>query len=346
MKKPHRVDQQVVKVHGVRVLQAPLVGPVGPGNKLQAEIRAGLGLVLFRGDQAVFGVGDGAENGLVAQGLFTDFQIPHHFLHQAAGIVGVVDGEMAAVAQPLPVPAEHAGAAGMEGHGPYLLALGAQHGAQAFLKLPRRFVGEGDGHNLPGQAGRDRKPRPADGGDLPPIQIGPAAVRVLIGEFWLQKTAVVGFAIAHQVGDAVDQHGGFAAACPGQNKQGTVCVEHRLLLALVHAGKVFFQHLAAQGEYFLFLKIHFHVTFLRKTFNPLDFNISRGKRQPLRGSFTLSFLIGRFPPQLRSAPVGPSARTPTQRCERPRRKPPSPGPGSPSPGKGCPGPPGPRRPPL
>ena len=85
---------------------------------------------------------------------------------------------------------------------------------------------------------------------------------ILLGELAVDKGAVVGLAIADQVGNAVDQHGGFAAARAGQHQQGALGREHGLLLAAVHAGEVPLHHLLAQAAQFVFGNVHGFAAFL------------------------------------------------------------------------------------
>ena len=197
------------------------------------------------------------------QGLLGDVQVLHHGLHQPAAVVGVVDGEVGRVAQPVPVPAQNAGTAGVEGGGPHVAALGAQHLGEAVFQLPGGLVGKGDGHDPPGGAGGDGQPGPdhvGEGGV--PLYIVPAGVLVLGGEE--EVIAVVGPAVADDIGDAVDQHRGLAGARTGQHQQGALGGEHRLFLAVVHPGKVTLQHLAAQGGQVLFRWFHGNTSFWEK----------------------------------------------------------------------------------
>ena len=76
---------------------------------------------------------------------------------------------------------------------------------------------------------------------------------IIFIEIVTQIGAVVRVAVAQDIRDAVDEHRCFSAACACQNEQRAVYGEHGLLLAVIHARKVFFQHCAAQCKNFRFI---------------------------------------------------------------------------------------------
>ena len=51
---------------------------------------------------------------------------------------------------------------------------------------------------------------------------------------------MIAISIANQIGNAVDQHRGLAAACARQNQQRAIDLKHCLLLTRIHAGEFFF----------------------------------------------------------------------------------------------------------
>ncbi len=132
-KEPHRVYQQIVKVHGVRVLQPPLVQGVAPGNLLEPIVLFRCHLIFPGGDKLLLGPGNLRQHRPVGKGLFRNVQLAHYVLHQAAAVVCIINGEMGGVAQPVPVPAEYPGTACVEGGGPDIVAWLSQHGAQPLL---------------------------------------------------------------------------------------------------------------------------------------------------------------------------------------------------------------------
>ena len=251
LEQAHGVDDEVVKVHGVGIGQAALVDPVGLGHLLQAEVVPGAGLEVLRRGELVLGPGDFRQGAPHRQGPLGDIQILEDVLHQAAAVVGVVDGEVGGVPQPVPIPAEDACAAGVEGGGPHLVAALAQHLAQAGLQLPGSLVCKGDSHYTPGRAGGHAKPGTDNVWQLAVKEVAFTQFDILWGEVLAHQRAVVGLAIADDVGNAVDQHGGLAAAGAGQHQEGAFGGEDGLLLAGVHAGEVPLHHLAAQGKQFL-----------------------------------------------------------------------------------------------
>ena len=86
--------------------------------------------------------------------LVIHVQVLVHRFHHPLGVVGVVDGKAAGVADLLRPAAQDAHTGRVEGGGKHLVALfPAQHPAQALLHLPGRLVGEGDGHHVPAAHG-------------------------------------------------------------------------------------------------------------------------------------------------------------------------------------------------
>ena len=64
-------------------------------------------------------------------------------------VVLVIDGEGTGIAQLIDIPAQNAGAHGMEGADPHLLTLFAGEGGDALLHFLGRFIGKGDGQDMP-----------------------------------------------------------------------------------------------------------------------------------------------------------------------------------------------------
>ena len=144
-----RAHQQVVKIEGVAVAQAALVGVVEVVNLLAAEVLCG-SLEPFVGtEQAVLGVADLGLDLAQRQGLVVDAELLEQLLEHAGLIVLVIDGKGAGVAQLFDVPPQNAGAHGMKGADPYLTAALAHQGAHALTHLFGGLVGKGDRQNVP-----------------------------------------------------------------------------------------------------------------------------------------------------------------------------------------------------
>lgn len=85
------------------------------------------------------------------------------------------------------------------------------------------------------------------------VQIGAAGGEVRLAQRVLNKRAVVGVAVAQDVGDAVDEHRRFAAAGAGEDEERAVDRKDGLPLPFIHAGELFFKHRAAKRENFRFI---------------------------------------------------------------------------------------------
>ena len=173
------------------------------------------------------------------QFLFLDAAQLHTFLHQAAAVVCVVDGEMGGIAELVAIPAENAGTEGVKRARRDLAALIAEHGGQAVLQLTRSLVCKGNGENTPGGTGvfaAQAQHGFIDGN----MSLGAVAQMpdVLFGDTVGQRLGTVAAAVFDQVGDTVDQNSGFAASRSRQNQQRAVGVIDSIPLTVVHAGKI------------------------------------------------------------------------------------------------------------
>ena len=152
LEQPHRLQDQVVEVHGVGLGQPPLVEPVGLGGLLlepaQRPVGRGLGV-----DQLVLPGAHGVAHGPGRQPLGVVVEPAADLGHQPLGVALVVDAEGGGVAQVRPAAAQHADAGRVEGRHPHRLHHRPDQVPQPFLHLPGRLVGEGDG-----QHGRGRHP--------------------------------------------------------------------------------------------------------------------------------------------------------------------------------------------
>ena len=217
------VQDDVVEIQGVGLPEAALILGVDLGDFHQPVVPRLLTLlkVVLPQLHGVLGPGNIAQDGAGGEGLLVQVEVLHNVLDHPLGVGGVVDGEGTGEAQPVDVPPQDAHAGGVEGGGPDVVGRRPQHPLQPLLQLPGGLVGEGDGDDGPG----DRRVYPAQ----------PLLLRLLGGigvlDVALQKGQVCGggpggrliavrpAAILHQVGDAVNEHGGLAAARPRQQQQ-------------------------------------------------------------------------------------------------------------------------------
>ena len=127
----------------------------------------------------------------------------------------------------------------MESHRPDILCFRAKQGRQPVLDLVGGLVGKGDGNDAPGYSRLHRTQGVGAGGVLigrllpQPFQ----KFHIFILNMGRDLLAVASAAIAHEVGNSVDQHGGFSAARTGQQQQRPLGSEDGLLLHVVQLRK-------------------------------------------------------------------------------------------------------------
>ena len=237
-----RLVDEVVEVESSGLLELLFIGGVDLGRKSALRV-PGRGLQGLGGaDELVFPAAHLVDGTFDREELVVHAQLFVHSLHDTLGVVAVVDGKAAGVADLLGPAAENADAGRVEGGGEHLVALfPAQHPAQALFQLTGGLVGKGDGHDVP-----------APDGVLPqhPIQPrrgvgaghdgGAQGFHIVLRHLPGRPPGAVGRAEADEVGDAVDQHGGLSAACTREDEQRAVGGEHRLPLHIVQASELLF----------------------------------------------------------------------------------------------------------
>ena len=149
-------QQKVIKIHGpgfettVHVFLINIPHPGSFCHRISLYQFRVLEIGLY-GDQTVLVGGDPILYLLV----LIDILVQPHFLDdggdQALGILGVIDGKIAGVAQFVSVKSEQTCKNGMKGSHPQILGLGSAHQVgDPFLHLPGGLVGEGEGENVKG----------------------------------------------------------------------------------------------------------------------------------------------------------------------------------------------------
>ena len=250
--KNHGLVNQIVEIKGARIFQLLFVLGVDPGGQRTLGA-AGVGLGCFGGaDQLVLPAAELIQRRLDGEKLVVYIQLFVDALHHPLGVVGVVDGKTPGPAQFLGISAQKPHTGRVEGGGKHLLpCLLSQHPAQATAQLPGGFVGEGDGHDVPAadRASAEHPLQPGGGlGFI--IHRRPQRADVLGRHLPGGLPAAVGAAEPDQVGDPVDQHGGFAAARPRQDQEGALGGKDRPPLHLVQTAELLLDVCIPEGTKF------------------------------------------------------------------------------------------------
>ena len=230
------VENDVVKVQGACLPQPALVLCVYLGDLGQPEVPRplALGQILVSQLHGILCPRDVAQHRPGRKLLIIDSQVLQNILHHPQGVVSVIDGKGGGEAQLLNIPAEDANTGGVKGAGPDIVGSRAQHSGQTVLQLARRLIGKGDGQNGP-RGRRVQGTQPLLPGLVP--RPGPDILlqegQIILCHPLRHLCAVRAAAILHQVGDAVDEHGGLAAARSGQQQERTLRGQGGLLLLWV-----------------------------------------------------------------------------------------------------------------
>ena len=206
----HRQEEEIIEIQGVVGRQSAAVVPVGLRH-LAIPLPVRLGFQLVGQPALVFGVADGPAHFLGLKALRIQPELlGDDLLHQALGVVFVVDGELSCPTQPVgvvvfvDVKAQQPREEGVEGADPEVFDhLPVDAAAQLLLfhqgkggpGLAELALGKGLGQQ-----------------HLQPLLHFPGS---LVGEGHRQEGRRVDAVMADQVGDAMGEGPGFAAACPG-----------------------------------------------------------------------------------------------------------------------------------
>ena len=236
------VVDDVIKVQRVGRAEFLLIGGVDLGDPGIFPIVCGFRLLAeyLRPLVAVLGGADGGEDAADGEGLLVQVLLFQNVLDDPLGVVGIVNGEVLFKADAVNVPPQDADAGGVERGGPHIVGGGAKTGRQPLLQFSRRFIGEGDGDDLPWPGGIHGA-EPVDPANLLtvwPIREVLQKVQILLRGPVGDLVAVAAPAIGQQVVDPLDQHRGLAAAGAGQQQQRPLGGHGSLPLHGVQPGQI------------------------------------------------------------------------------------------------------------
>ena len=194
MEKLHSQHQQIVEIQGVVFAQQPLVLLVGHADLFFSEADAVILLaVLQRTQKFVFCTRNIGQDLSLPQVFGVDPEGLAGLFHEGFLVIRIVDGKRGLISHEVDMPAQDADTHGVEGGDPDTLGIAAQYLVDTLTHLSRRLVGKCYGQDVPG----------------------------------------VHFAFVDQVGDAVGDDAGLAAAGAGQDQDRALGLEAGLLLLAV-----------------------------------------------------------------------------------------------------------------
>ena len=153
LKQAHRIIDQIIEIHGTGLFETLLVHLIGLPDGHQPVVITRLPQVFFRTHEAVFGARHGGKHGFIGQYLIVNFHCLQASLHQALGVVAIINCKMGRIAQAVAKLPQKPRAGGMERTGPDVVALFAEHIGQTLFELAGCFIGERNRQNLPRPAG-------------------------------------------------------------------------------------------------------------------------------------------------------------------------------------------------
>ena len=206
----HGLVDQVVKIERTGLFQLFLVSCVDAGGLGALHVSGVVCKGLLRADQLILPAAHLVDGGLDGQEFIIDAQLFIYGFHYTLGIVCIIDGKAAGVADLFGPAAQNAHTGRVEGGGEHFVPfLAAQHPAQTLFQLPCCLVGKGNGHHVPAahRVAAQHPVQPA-GGVCTGHNGGAQGFDVLLGHRAGRFFGAVRRAEPDKVGDAVDQHGG------------------------------------------------------------------------------------------------------------------------------------------
>ena len=249
----HGLVDEVVKIERTGLFQLFLVSCVDAGGLGALHVSGVVCKCLLRADQLILPAAHLVDGGLDGQEFIIDAQLFIYGFHYTLGIVCIIDGKAAGVADLFGPAAQNAHTGRVEGGGEHFVPfLAAQHPAQTLFQLPCCLVGKGNGHHVPAahRVATQHPVQPA-GGVCTGHNGGAQGFDVLLGHRAGRFFGAVRRAEPDKVGDAVDQHGGLTAAGTGKDEQRAIRGKHSLPLHIVQAAELLFNVSITQGAEFL-----------------------------------------------------------------------------------------------
>ena len=233
----HRYQNQIIKIQGIVILQLLLVASVGPGNGKRPKIPAFLcpGEAVLRHMKLILFLADGGQYIFRGEGFLIQPHVLYDLFHHPLGIRGIVNRKAPGVSHPLNLPPEDPAAGGVEGHGPDILRFRPQQESKTLLEFIGRFICKGDGNNRPRDCRFHCAQPVCPGGVLLRGRFSKLLQKghILLGDILRDNIPVACSAETKNVGNSVDQHGCFSAACPRKKQQRAFRGHNGLLLHFI-----------------------------------------------------------------------------------------------------------------
>jgi len=148
LEQPHRLEDQVVEIHGVVRLEVSFVFAVDPRRDVLNAFTASRERRLRRRDQAVFPQRDLVLHG-IGRVVLAGVLAAQQFGKQRLAVFVIVQGKARTIADSLQVVAQDSETEGVEGRDQEFLAVSAvEQIADARFHLARGLVGEGHGDDI------------------------------------------------------------------------------------------------------------------------------------------------------------------------------------------------------
>ena len=150
LEKFYRLQKQVIKVHGLIMVESLLISRISVRDPQLAEITPGQLLVFLRPNHLIFCRRNFGQNGPLLHGLGIDLQLLADLPHNRLLIIRIIDRKTLIPADPVAKAPQHTDTGRMESADPDILSSEIHDRIHTLPHLSGRFIGKSNRKNIPG----------------------------------------------------------------------------------------------------------------------------------------------------------------------------------------------------
>ena len=229
----------IIKVQRVGFPQPPLIGSIELGNHHFAVVSCGILQHLLRRNHGILGHADFLNYASGRKLLFRNVTFSNAGFHKPSGVICIVDGKAAVIAQKGDAPAQNPDTGGMEGGGVHLYGFFfTDCSGQSGAHFSGGLVGKGNSKNIPRPDGRNGQNFPES---VQIFRFCSGAVLFQPCGIFREDTGRCGCIAVSEIDhiyNTIDNRGCFSAPGTSQYQYGPVYRKNCLLLTVIQGMEI------------------------------------------------------------------------------------------------------------